>query len=278
MATVRPAPHPLFAASTAEEVCAALLASNATLIAELRTGLAEAFAGSEEGVRRYVGSYRVLMGALLTEAHASLPDAVVDAGDGHLAIADASGRPLRALTDVLENASAEAPFTAWANAYDPAEAVALYLTNRVRSLIGVRALLPPAEPLRPEVDDVAAQRFQRQVRAMLSQEADENPLQRLMRLFGLSKSQLGRLFGVTRQAVDGWLTHGVPPERQEKLATMLALADLLERKLKTDRIPGVARRPADAYGGQTMLELIAADRHRELLAIARASFDWSQAA
>ncbi len=99
-----------------------------------------------------------------------------------------------------------------------------------------------------------------------------------MGVFRLSKSELGRLFGVTRQAIDGWLAQGVPAEREDKLATLLALADLLERKLKTDRIPGIARRPAEAYGGHTMLELIAADRQRELLELVRRSFDWSQAA
>jgi hypothetical protein len=53
------------------------------------------------------------------------------------------------------------------------------------------------------------------------------------------------------------------------------LADLLERKLKAGRAPEVARRPAAAYGGQTMLELIARDRHRELLETVDASFDWT---
>jgi hypothetical protein len=38
------------------------------------------------------------------------------------------------------------------------------------------------------------------------------------------------------------------------------------------------RRPADAYGGKTMLELIAADEHGELLAQVRDSFDWTSAA
>ena len=154
----------------------------------------------------------------------------------------------------------------------------MFVTDRVRSLIGARPLTPPSEPLRPLVDDVAAERFQRAVRRQLDHSEDENPLERLMRVFRLSKSELGRLFGVSRQAVDGWLQHGVPADRQDKLATLSALADLLERKLKADRIPGLARRPAEAYGGETMLELIAADRHRELLALVRESFAWSQAA
>jgi hypothetical protein len=267
----------LFEAADAAEVRAALLSSNGELIERLRESLAAAFAGSPEGARQYVRGYRLLADRLLHEAHRTLPDAVVDSGNGRLAIADADGKPARALFGVLENASVEAPFTPWANAYDPGEAVALYVTNHLRSLVGAHVLAPPAEPLRL-VDDVAAQRFQRFARRALSEPGDENPLTRLMRIFALSKSELGRLFGVSRQAVDGWLAKGVPANRQEKLATLLALADVLERKLKPDRIPGIARRPADAYAGRTMLELIAEDRQRELLRLVRESFAWSQAA
>jgi len=254
-----------------------LLGLSPGLITELRGSLNDALEGSEDGARRYVCSYRLLTDALLGEAHRALPQAVIDAGDGQLAIADAYGQPARALFGVLQNTSVEAPFTPWVNVCDHAEAVALHATNSLRLLIGAHVLAPPAEPVRPPVDDLAAQRFQRYVRLQLSRN-DENPLERLMRVFGLSKSELGRLFRVRRQAVDGWLMRGVPAERQDKLATLLALADLLERKLKSDRVPGIARRPTDAYGGQTMLELIAEDRHRALLGIVRASFDWSQAA
>jgi hypothetical protein len=266
--------NPLFEAADANEVRTALVSANGELIAQLRGGLTAAFEGSPEGAREYVSSYRLLADALIGEAHRALPDAIVDAGNGSLAIADAHGRPAPALYGVLENASVEAPFTPWTNEFDPAEAVALYVTNHVRSLVGAHVLTPPAEPLRL-FDDLAAQRFQRSVRRELG---NDDPLARLMRLFKLSKSELGRLFGVSRQAVDGWLAHGVPADREEKLATLLALADLLERKLKADRIPGISRRPADAYGGKTMLELIAEDRQRELLGLVRDSFAWSQAA
>jgi hypothetical protein len=269
--------NPLFEATDADAVRVALLSSYGERIAQLGVSLADAFAGSPHGARRYVSNYRLLADALLGEAHRALPEAVVDAGDGGLAIADANGQPVRALFGVLENACLEAPFTSWANKYGAAEAVALYVTNHVRLLVGAHVLAPPAEPLRL-IDDVAAQRFQRSVLRELSEPGSENPLVRLMRLFALSKSDLGRLFGVSRQAIDGWLAHGVPAERQEKLATLLALADLLERKLKTDRLAGIFRRAADAYGGKTMLDLIVEDRQRELLQLVRDSFAWSQAA
>jgi hypothetical protein len=92
---------------------------------------------------------------------------------------------------------------------------------------------------------------------------------------GLSKTELGRLFGVSRQAVDGWHRHGVPGARQAKAATVAAVVDLLSHRLKEERIPGIARRPAGAYGGLTMLEMIERDRHEELLDAMRRSFDWA---
>ena len=91
----------------------------------------------------------------------------------------------------------------------------------------------------------------------------------------LSKTELARLFGVRRQAIDGWHRHGVPPARQAKAATVAAIVDLLSHQLKDERLPGIARRPAQAYGGLTMLEMIERDRHEELLERTRRSFDWA---
>ena len=94
----------------------------------------------------------------------------------------------------------------------------------------------------------------------------------------LSKTELGRLFGVSRQAIDGWQAHGVPPGRQAKAATVASVVDLLRHRLKQERLPGVARRRARAYGGLTLLEMIERDRDEELLEITRRSFDWASTA
>jgi hypothetical protein len=93
--------------------------------------------------------------------------------------------------------------------------------------------------------------------------------------FALSSAELGRLFGVSRQAVEQWRQRGLPGARQEKAAAIAAVGDLLSHRLKRDRIPGVARRPAAAYGGRTMLEMIERNRHLELLDSVRRSFDWA---
>jgi hypothetical protein len=103
-------------------------------------------------------------------------------------------------------------------------------------------------------------------------------IDQIAELFALNRTELAGLFGMRRQAIDRWRTHGIPGSRQEKLAAIAAIGDLLDHHLKTERIPGIARRPAEAYNGLTMLEMIATDRHLELLESVRASFDFSRAA
>lgn len=271
---------PLLARSP-ERVRRALLAlDGGELLPALGAQLERALEGSDEATREYVRCYHELALRVLDEAHQARPDVVVRTADGHLALLDVNGSPRRAPVEALETASAEAPFGPWTARFPREEAVALDLASRVRQLIGLRALDPaPAGPgLREIVDDLSARRFLRRVRFHLNHPDEEHPLRRLMDAFELSKTELASLFGVRRQAVDQWLARGMPSERQEKVQTLVAVCDLLERKLKPGRLAGVARRPADAYGGKTMLELIAANRHRELLELVRDSFDWASAA
>lgn len=103
-------------------------------------------------------------------------------------------------------------------------------------------------------------------------------LQRVQRIFDLDRGALGRLFGVSRQAVSSWLAEGVPSARLPKLVTILEIADLLSRQLKPGRLPGVARKPARAYGGLSLLEMVEADRHEKVLELVRRSFDWAATA
>ena len=91
----------------------------------------------------------------------------------------------------------------------------------------------------------------------------------------LSETELGRLFGVSRQAVGQWRERGVPSSRMTRVTTVAAVCDLLGHRLKRERIPGVARRPAKTYGGLSMLEMIERGREDELLTLVRRSFDWA---
>ena len=95
---------------------------------------------------------------------------------------------------------------------------------------------------------------------------------------GLTETELGRLFGVSRQAIGQWRERGLPSSRQAKAATLASICDLLSHSLKPERIPGIARRPAAAYGGLSLLEMIESDRHEKLHQKVRRSFDWAIAA
>src|SRR5262245_56605330 len=91
----------------------------------------------------------------------------------------------------------------------------------------------------------------------------------------LSETELGRLFRVSRQAVGQWRERGGPSGRMAKVTAVAAICDLLEHRLQPGRIPGIARRPAGAYGGLSMLEMIERDRQDELQTQIRRSFDWA---
>ena len=271
---------PLFARNPERVRLALRELDGGELLPALGTQLVLALRGSDDATREYVRFFRLLTLRVLDEACRVRPDIVVRTRDGHLAIIDAKGKPTRAPLEALETASAEAPFTPWTVRFTPEDAVGLDLASRVRQLMGLRSLEPPENDsgVGAVADDLTARRFLRLVRFYLNHPDEEHPLRRVMDAFGLSKTELAALFGVRRQAVDQWLERGVPSERQEKVQTLVAICDLLERKLKPGRLAGVARRSADAYGGKTMLELIAVDRHRELLELVRESFDWASAA
>src|ERR671936_784979 len=177
------------------------------LLPTLGTQLERALEGSGEATREYVRCYHVLTLRVLDEAHRARPDVVVRTADGHLALLDAKGTPRRAPVEALETAAAEAPFGPWTGRFPLEEAVALDLASRVRQLIGLRSLdLGPGDAyFGADVDDLAARRFLRRVRLHLNHPDEEHPLRRLLDAFELSKTEIGSLFGVRRQAVDHWL-------------------------------------------------------------------------
>ncbi len=101
---------------------------------------------------------------------------------------------------------------------------------------------------------------------------------RITAVFGLTTAELGDLFGVSRETSLQWLATGVPAPRQAKAAVVLEIARLLDHYLQAGRISAIARRPAEAYGGRTMLEMIATSEHKELLRTVHESFDFSTTA
>ncbi len=97
---------------------------------------------------------------------------------------------------------------------------------------------------------------------------------RIADTFALSDAELGKLFGVSQQTASQWLASGFPAAQQAEAAAVLEIARLLDHYLQAGRIGAIARRPAAAYGGRSMHEMIEAGEHEALLAGVRASFDF----
>ena len=109
----------------------------------------------------------------------------------------------------------------------------------------------------------------------LDQHRAGRSLAHTLTVWNINQSQAGRLFGVSRQAISKWLSHGAPAERAKALANIAAATDLLLHYLKRDRIPAVVRRPVPALG-QSLLDLIASDETELLLQTCRDMFDFNQ--
>jgi hypothetical protein len=235
--------------------------------------------GSWRAVHSYVGAYRELTTSLLGALGDERPD-LFAFDDGHHLIATGNGGFSRAGVTVLERASSEAPFSPWVGIAGEGPGIALEVLSRTRALVIQLDPLPlphgrSALPF-ADLDEVSIRRFSRLV--MQELDGDQPALWRISETFGLSITELGRLFGVSRQAAAQWLDEGPPAARQPKAATVAAIADILDKRLKRSRIPGVVRRPAEAYGGRTMLELIEANGHDALLDSVRESFDYATTA
>jgi len=211
--------------------------------------------------------------------HEARPDLVVRDDAGEYCVAHSGGRCSRTSIELLRSFAADAPFSPWVHSMGLGTGVALDLLARARALVpGVEPLLLPADASFPRIDDDpdALLRFTRLVAQEL--QAQQSDLERAQDVFALSITELAGLFGVTRQAASLWLVDGPPSARRPKIAGVAALADILAHRLKPARIGGIARQPTAAYGGRSMLELIAADEHDWLLESVRRSFDYAATA
>lgn len=234
-----------------------------------------ALSGNRAAAFSYVATWKELANSILQSIHDLHPDLVIES-HGRLFAADVKKWPTPASNLLLEGEALEAPFSSWiVMTSDVGVGTCATLVQKLREM------LPGLRPVELEVhalphwerseSDLRA--FRRNVTAALN-EADPD-LERVRQVFDLSLTQLGSLFGVTRQAVSQWIELGIPEERVAKLATVASIADILDHRLKTWRVPGIVRREADIYGGMSALDLIRLDRHDELLQLVRDSFQWS---
>ncbi len=256
---------------------AAIDAAAPGLRRRLSASLRDALRGRPAAVRRYVVVHRELTERLLAAMHEARPELVLRDDAGEYCVAHPGGCS-RAGVELLRTFAADAPFSPWVQLRGLGTGVALDLLARARALLpGVEALPLPSGAAFPRLEDPdALLRFTRLVAA--AQQAEQSDLERARAVFGISITELGAMFGVTRQAAGLWLADGPPAARRAKAATLAAIADLLARRLKPARVPGIARRPSVEYRGKTMLELIAADEHEWLLESVRRSFDYATTA
>ena len=99
------------------------------------------------------------------------------------------------------------------------------------------------------------------------------PLERFLALWGVSASEAAQAFGVSRQALSKWRRFGVPAERTPGLMDLAEATDLLDSRVKRERIPAVVRRPAANLGGHSLLDLAVSGRHAEVREAVAVMFD-----
>ena len=102
-------------------------------------------------------------------------------------------------------------------------------------------------------------------------------LERILRVWSLSRTELGRILGVSRQAVSKWIDDGVPADRVTQVADLASITDLLTRHVKRDRIPAVVRRAASNLGDASLIDLIAEGRSAEAVVFTRTMFSFADA-
>jgi hypothetical protein len=254
-------------------------ASAGDLIEELDRSIPRALGGQAGAVRAYVRAWRGLSSRCLRLAHDTLPDLVLETEGGELLLVDVKRARTPIAKQLLDSLAVNAPFSSWVTRFGSGRGAAVFLVDELREAIPTLSPLPiETDTGLPHwaIDREDYSRFARHVWLEIQQE--QSLLQRIETVFDLSFTELARLFGVRRQAISQWLDDGLPAARQSKALVVAQVVDLLERNLLPARIPAVARTPASAYGGRSMLDMIAEDRHEELLEKVRDSFDWSATA
>lgn len=219
----------------------------ADLVQELQLTLPAALAGDEDAARRYARAWHQLVLGLVGSRSRSPASAV----------------------EVLDRLSLTAPF----DPLGPINAL-MSVAASIIDHMGQRSSIRSSPVILPVAID-----FDGFTRAVLDELSDAgSTLRSLLVSWQVSTAEAARLFSVTRQAMQQWLEGGVPPARQPKVLAVLRIADLLSRNVRPERIPGIVRSPAAGYDGATMLQLIAKDRHQELLDSVARSFDWAATA
>jgi DNA-binding XRE family transcriptional regulator len=255
-------------------------------LGEIESSVSDALGGEPSQVKAYVDAYRKFGSQMLTAVGQARPDLIIfDERHNAIELVEAkasmteSKESVRWLKAALDQGAMSAPFSEWVGTLGVSRGTAVAFVAQLRSMLpGTEPIRTPREHKLPAwaLSDDEAVRFYRAVGDELARV--RSPLERIAELLGVSRTELAHLFGVRRQAIEQWEARGLPAERQEKLATLNAIVDLLAAKVKADRIPAVVRRAAPAYNGRSILDAIGAGDETLVLSEVRNAFDWAAAA
>jgi hypothetical protein len=250
-------------AQTAED-CAAELEGVADRFVAFGEAIPLALQGELAAVMALVRRWQALVDEVLQLASDELPD-LIQTFDDTFRIRTGSGTMSEEPVRHLELFIRDIPFSPLVARFGVGVGVGVAVIGEVRAILPgcptLRVDVSPGWPDLPDGTDI--DRYRRLVD--LAIRSIQPPLTRVKDLFGLNNREVADLFGVKRQAVDQWeKEEDVPPSRRTRLANLLSLGEVLDNKLGPGRLVLEARRPADAYGGQTMLDMVAAGRDDEL--------------
>ena len=170
---------------------------------------------------------------------------------------------------------AEAALLGWCSAFSLGVGMLASMAAALREMDGTSAGIPGP----PGMTELGAgpRALEWRVAVLDAVRGRLEPLERIRVALELTETELGAMFGVSRQAVSQWREKGIPASRSDAVAHVLQTVDLLDRKLATGRLPLIARRPADRLGGRSLLEALSQDPSGTHAAFA-AAFDWSRSA
>ena len=152
--------------------------------------------------------------------------------------------------------------------------IVLAMVNMTRLVTG-----PPPMSLHLHMPDADAyDRFLRVTDRVLFERESAQPLEHAMKVLELTSTDMGRIMGVTRQAIEKWRLSGPPAERSSRLITIDEIATILQSRLKPGYVPTIVRRPARAFEHKSFLEVLAEGREDDVLEKVKESFDYSSVA
>lgn len=253
------------------EATEALTAEAPAAIARFAEALPTALSGGFASVLVVTTTWDVLLAQALRSAALIVPASLEAPEGGTVRI---HGREVEWLLSALRATVAEAPFSRFVGAFGPGPGMAVACVARVREAVEeLNPLALPQAGLPAFTGQIDVLKFQRLVGLAIRGAAP--PLERVQDALGLSSAELGELFGVSRQAIDQWKERGIPPGRRARVGNVVSAIDFLDRKLKAGRLPLIARRPAAAFGGQSLLDAVRAGRDAEVRDSVEHAFDWS---